>query len=62
MMKFNYYYQCPNCKTKYLECDLTKTICSENGIETYIVKYCPKCMNKRWPILSELQLKRNKNV
>ena len=31
-------YKCPKCKEEYLECDLLKIKCSENGVYAYIFK------------------------
>lgn len=40
-------YKCPLCGAKYLECDLRKVKCSENGTYSYIVQYCPKCFRRK---------------
>lgn len=40
-------YECPECKRKYLPCDLVKTKCSENYVGSYMIGYCPECLEKK---------------
>lgn len=49
-------FKCPNCNRVFLPCDLVKTLCSENGVGSYVVSHCPDCLNKRPPVYSKLKV------
>lgn len=40
-------YECPECKRKYLPCDLVRTKCSENFCGAYMINFCPVCLEKK---------------
>lgn len=47
-------FKCPSCNRVFLSCDLARMLCSENVITTYIVSYCPNCLNKRPSVYAKL--------
>ena len=47
-------YECPECHVMYSKADLIRTKCSENEVGSYMIDYCPKCMNKRKPKMVKL--------
>lgn len=47
-------YKCDSCGSIFYECQLVRTICSENTVGPYIQTTCPKCIRKRPPRLGNL--------
>lgn len=39
-------WECKKCKRKMLDCDLKRTKCSENSCGSYMLSFCPYCMDK----------------